>query len=91
MVCKYAKYTPVDGLISNLVKSIGIDHDGNKWFGTIEGLSKFDGINWSGFTSFTDNLSQNDVWFIAIDADNNKWFCTGSNGISKFDGANRLN
>jgi len=41
-----AVYTTADGLANNSVRSIVIDSQGNKWFGTSGGgVSKFDGTN----------------------------------------------
>src|SRR3989339_1470524 len=39
----YVLYTTADGLKSNYVTSLYIDASGNKWFGTYEGVTKFDG------------------------------------------------
>ncbi|MBN1559971.1 hypothetical protein JW998_06955 [candidate division KSB1 bacterium] len=38
--------TANSGLASDLVKAIVIDGNGNKWFGTDQGLSAFDGAKW---------------------------------------------
>jgi len=40
-------YTTSDGLVSNIVRSINIDHEGNKWFSVWgSGISMFDGSDW---------------------------------------------
>jgi ligand-binding sensor domain-containing protein len=36
----WTTYTTSDGLVSNNVLAIAIDKDGNKWFGTGNGVSK---------------------------------------------------
>ena len=41
------------GLISNRVNSVTVDKNHLKWFGTDEGISRFDGSNWMNFTSKT--------------------------------------
>jgi ligand-binding sensor domain-containing protein len=77
-----------------LVSSIAIDAEGNKWFGTWEGVSKFDGTTWTTYDTL-DGLACNNVLAIAIDAEANKktalvnkWFGTYGGGVSKFDGTN---
>ena len=69
-------------MVDNSVYSITIDAKGNKWFGTKSGVSKFDGISWSSYTS-SNGLANNIVSSIAIDAQGNKWFGT-SGGVSFF-------
>jgi ligand-binding sensor domain-containing protein len=73
-------------LASNIVYAIAIDAQGNKWFGTIDGVSKFDGTNWTTYTRVM-GLPSNSIRAIAIDAQGNKWFGTRG-GVSKFDGTN---
>ena len=46
---EYIKYTTIDGLAGNEVFSIAIDSEGDKWFGTNIGVSKFDGTNWTTY------------------------------------------
>jgi len=73
------------GLVSNNVSSIGIDSLGNIWIGTwFNGVSKFDGTNWTTYTT-ANGLVSNSVQDISIDAQNNIWFGT-ANGVSVFDG-----
>ena len=86
---EYIKYITADGLIDNDVRSIAIDSEGNKWFGTTEGVSKFYGTNWTTYTT-SDGLAENRVNSIAIDLEGNKWFGT-TEGVSKFDGTNWTN
>lgn len=48
----YTKFTSIDGLHSNLVSSVEVDHKGRKWFGgykSWQGLSCFDGSNWKRY------------------------------------------
>src|SRR5690606_34754972 len=73
----------------NFVRSIAIDSDGNKWFGTTIGVSKFDGTNWTLYnvSNTSGGLADNTVYAIAIDSAGNKWFGTNK-GVSKFDGTN---
>ena len=81
----FIKYTTSEGLADNDVNAITIDNSGNKWFGTDDGVSKFDGSSWKTYTT-ADGLGDNHVNAIAIDEDNHIWFGTYSNGVSRFDG-----
>ena len=73
------------GLVSNRVFSIAIDGNGDKWFGTDGGVSKFDGNTWTTYTTSNSGLADNWVSAIAIDENGDKWFGTDG-GVSKFDG-----
>ena len=86
---EYIKFTSADGLVDNVVLSIAIDSEGNKWFGTSGGVNKFDGTNWTTFTT-NDGLAYNSVDLIVIDPEDNKWFGYGyhGKGVSKYDGTN---
>jgi len=68
---------PADGLASYFVYAIAIDAQGNKWFGTSEGVSKFDGTNWTTYTT-ANGLVSNSIEAIAIDTQGNKWIGTSS-------------
>jgi PKD repeat protein len=78
-------YTESDGLINNHVLSIVVDHENNIWFGTTQGLSKFDGTTWTGFTT-ADGLINDEVKAITVDSLGNLWIGT-SGGLSHFDGS----
>lgn len=52
------------GIASNDVRAIGVDGFGAMWFGTVNGLSRFDGKIWETFTT-TDKLAHNTVNAIA--------------------------
>jgi ligand-binding sensor domain-containing protein len=79
--------TSNSGLVDNFVMAIAIDSSGNKWFGTYNGVSKFDGTNWTTYNTSNSGLAHNFVKGIAIDASGNKWLGT-YDGVSKFDGTN---
>jgi ligand-binding sensor domain-containing protein len=77
-------FTVDDGLISNVVISIQGAGTGDIWFGTPDGVSKFDGQNWTNYT-VNDSLAGNTVYDITFDKDGSVWFGT-DNGASRFDG-----
>lgn len=87
---EWENYTPPIGNIWAIV----VDKNGDVWFGgrgddylgDIGGVSKFDGENWTTYTT-TDGLCDINVTSIAIDSNSNKWIGTRY-GLSKFDGEN---
>lgn len=56
-------YTAFHGLPSDTVLSIAVDPFGFKWAGTLLGLSRFDGTQWT----FLPNLGQNPIYDLAIE------------------------
>ena len=79
----YTNASTGGGLVSDIVNATEVDGAGNKWFGTNNGVSKFNG----GWTTYTiaDGLVSNTVQAIVIDGLGNKWFGTDG-GVSEFDG-----
>jgi hypothetical protein len=75
-------------LPSNRVRSIAIESSGVKWIGTISGVAKFDGSNWTTYTTSNSGLPDNSVWSIAVDGSGNKWLGITWGGLAKFDGTN---
>jgi len=59
--------TSNSGLASNYVLSMAVDQDGDMWFGTNSGVSKFDGVNWTTYNMSNSGLVFNRVNAIAID------------------------
>ena len=83
----WTTYDTSDGLASDYVLSMAIDAEGNLWFGTVRGVSKFDGVNWTTYDTWNSGLAHKRVNAIAIDDEGNKWFGAWG-GVSKFDGTN---
>jgi len=52
--------TDNSGIASNDVRAVTIDSIGAIWFGTANGLSRFDGENWTTYTD-ADNLANNSI------------------------------
>jgi len=75
-------------LPGNNIFCIAIDNKGNKWFGTDEGLVKFDGKNWKLFVIYSDqntkNKSVNDVKF-ELNANQSRLWIAKGNGIFLLD------
>lgn len=74
------------GLSNNVVTSIYQDHDGFMWFGTYDGLNRYDGYGFQVFRNIigdTGSLSDNHIYNIAGDAAHNIWI-SSSKGISVY-------
>jgi signal transduction histidine kinase/ligand-binding sensor domain-containing protein/DNA-binding response OmpR family regulator len=68
------------GLSNNSVRCIYQDHNGFMWFGTYDGLNRYDGYEFKVFrNSFSDttSLPHNYIYTINEDHDNNLWIGTG--------------
>jgi signal transduction histidine kinase/ligand-binding sensor domain-containing protein/DNA-binding response OmpR family regulator len=73
-----------DGLSNNSVTTIFQDNDGYMWFGTYDGLNRYDGYNFKVYRNRINDkksLSFNTVYNIEGDSKKNIWV-GGSNGIS---------
>ncbi len=77
-------YDETDGLAGSMVKSIFQDRDGHLWFGTSNGVSRYDGSTFITFTA-QDGLTDNEVRSIFQDRDGHLWFGT-RDGVSRYDG-----
>ena len=80
----FTNLTTKDGLVDNQIACLHRDSDGNLWFGTLSGLSRFDGQKFVNFTT-EDGLVESRIFAIASDAEGIMWVGTGS-GLSRFDG-----
>ena len=82
------KYLTVDnGLSQNNINCIIQDSKGFMWFGTQDGLNKFDGYNIKIFGQNSDsvfNIKGKHINDIIEDQDGNMWFGTWANGLSKY-------
>jgi len=78
----WENYTTAEGLINDTVLSIVKDLSGNWWFGTAQGLSKFNGTQWTNYTKETDEIIYNTIKFLALDIDGSIWFATNE-GLSQ--------
>ena len=90
-IMKWTNYASTNSdLVNDTILSIALDNQGNTWFGTYYGVSKFDGSNWTTYNTFNSGLLNNWIFDIYIDNQNNKWF-GNEYGMSKFNGANWAN
>lgn len=85
----FLSYTIVDGLSNNSVKAIIQDSIGFMWFGTKDGLNRFDGYEFKIYPDYQKNAqnalkeSGNDITTIIKDRNSNFWIGT-FNGIKVF-------
>jgi len=79
-------YTTDNGFLSNNVQCIYLDSKGAKWFGTDNGLLKFENKIWTTYTK-TNGLAGNLIYSIKEDSNGSIWFGT-LGGISKYNGNN---
>ncbi len=68
--------TQADGLASNTVLTIFEDSHGAMWFGTTDGVTRYDGENFQTFTT-EDGLSRNTIGLIFEDQQGDLWFADG--------------
>ena len=87
---EYTHFTDAEGLVNNSVNCLTIDADQNIWFGTNNGVSMYDGENWTSYiTDETPELVSNSITAIFASTSGSTWF--GSDfGISVFDGSSWL-
>jgi len=84
---KFEHLTVADGLSQSVVLCILQDSQGFMWFGTEDGLNKYDGYKFTVYKHDPDNpnsLSHNHVWSLHEDELGILWVGTAE-GLSKFD------
>ena len=75
------------GLSSNTVYAIIQDNTGFLWFGTDDGLNRYDGYNFKVFRNDPDNsnsISSNNIWSLMTDRSNNIWIGTKTGELNKY-------
>ncbi len=84
---KFERITVNEGLPDNWVQAIYQDYLGYMWFGTFNGLVRYDGANYKIFNSEPDNpysYRGGSIRNIREDNDSVLWIC-GTNGLSSYD------
>lgn len=79
--------TPGDGLSQSTVQAILQDTDGYMWFGTQDGLNKYDGYNITVYRNDPDDprsLSNDDVRVIYEDRKGDLWIGTQARGLNRY-------
>ena len=87
----YVVYNRGNGPVSNFVTSCAVDSNGIKWFSygghfpnPGKGVTKYDGVTWTNYTSTNSGLSGDDIFCITVDRNNTKWFGSDDGRISWF-------
>jgi ligand-binding sensor domain-containing protein/signal transduction histidine kinase/DNA-binding response OmpR family regulator len=83
----YLTYTTENGLSNNIVTAITQDNNGYMWFGTEDGLNRFDGQNFKIYRYHPDNknsLAGPRVTSLHVDIHNQLWIGTESGGFSLY-------
>ena len=85
---KFERLTTKDGLSNSTVYSIAQDKNGFIWFGTTNGLNKYDGYEFTVFLHSAEDstsLSNNSAGNIFIDEEGILWVGTWGGGLNRFD------
>ena len=69
---RWRNLTTKDGLAGDIVYSIGLQQNGDLWFGTNNGLSHYNGKSWRSYSK-VDGLLDNHVYAVNITRDNRVW------------------
>ena len=77
--------TIADGLPSNQIRALAVDHTDRLWVGTNGGLALRANGYWLAFTTANSALVSNDIVALGVDALDRIWIGTGANGISILD------
>ena len=72
-----------DGLVQSNINAIHEDRNGYLWFATMDGVSRWDGINFVNFQTHN-GLTASQVYDIYEDADGNLYFPTYGGGLCAF-------
>ena len=80
--------TVEDGLSNNIVNALIQDKTGFLWFGTEDGLNRYDGYTFKIFRndpSDSNSLSNNSIWSMVEDKQGNIWIGTKSGTLDRYD------
>ncbi|AWG22627.1 hybrid sensor histidine kinase/response regulator [Flavobacterium faecale] len=84
----FVHLTTENGLSQSDVNAIFQDSQGFMWFGTHDGLNKYDGYNFTVFSPTVNDsktISSNLIWNIVDDKAGNLWIGTTGGGLNFFD------
>lgn len=84
-ITEFKHFTIDDGLSQNSINCIFQDKKGFMWFGTQDGLNRYDGYNFRHYRTERGNintLSNNYIWDLYEDEDNTLWIATFGGGLN---------
>lgn len=85
---KFRRLAPEQGLSQSSVNAIAQDRQGYLWFGTQDGLNRYDGYNFKVYRynpADASSLSDNYIWRLLVDRQGNLWVGTYSGGLNRYD------
>lgn len=82
---RFQNYDVADGICHPFIYTINQDKDGFVWFGTGEGLCRFDGFSFESFAT-VDSLSNDVVNYSYKDSFGNLWFGFNNGLVLSYDG-----
>jgi ligand-binding sensor domain-containing protein/two-component sensor histidine kinase len=85
---KFKRISIEDGLSQSIVEAIIQDHQGFMWFGTEDGLNRYDGYTFTVFKhdpDDTNSISNNNIWCLYEDSKNFLWIGTYTGGLNRYD------
>ena len=83
----FDQFSVSDGLAQSTIYKIIQDHNDLYWMGTVEGVTRFDGVEFVNYSS-ADGLAENGVRSICEDRQGQIWFGHTGGGVSRFNGIN---
>ena len=84
---KFNNLTVENGLSNNDVNTLIQDKTGFIWFGTEDGLNRYDGYNFKVYRhnpTDSNSLSNNSIWALLEDRKGNIWIGTKDGNVNKF-------
>ena len=85
---RFKKLSIEHGLSQSTVETIIQDQSGFMWFGTEDGLNRYDGYQFRIYKNDPDDstsISNNNIWCLYEDHDGYLWIGTFSGGLNRFD------
>ena len=83
-----SKFSIEEGLPQSSIYTMLQDKGGNIWVGTMNGVSKYNGLNFENFNK-KDGLAENRVTASCLDKKGNIWFGHWSGGITLYDASTK--
>jgi len=85
---RFTRYNLEEGLSQSAVRAIVQDAEGFLWFGTEDGLNRYDGFNFKIYRNDPDkpdSLSQGNIYALAVDRKGRLWIGTVGGGLNMYD------
>ena len=83
--CRVKEFSTVDGLIQEHIVDFAQDHQGFIWFGTWNGLVRYDGYRFHTFKPSKSSTCSNRIICMRLYSDGNIWCTTYDNQLHIFD------